>query len=417
MTEITGRENMEETVVEGISKRKEPIGRNFRMVVLNSSLSTFGSAGFGVAILWLTLIITKSPVISGVADGMGALPMLFSFVAGAYIDRLPSKKRFALAISVARVLSIPALFVAEYSASLFLETAAIYIVAFMIGLGTDIINSTGSSWTKQFLSESQYTRGSSLMQSATAFAQSLSFVAAGVIILFGLQFTILSFSAIFAISAIPILFIRGDRLEIPPSESSMQSSLMNGVKYLFRDSRLRAVVILSLAVNLAFGAVGIFFAVLVEQQFALSAIYFTLLFAALTAGIVVGSVLGSMAKGKIGGYAITTILAIGISMALFGQIGNIYLDYPVSAFIGLMIGLVNVVLMSAMMKIVDQEMMARVMGGIKTFAVSLTFLSGAIGGILIRLFTLSGAFMVIGIILVATSAVPVFFRDFYRTTV
>lgn len=394
-----------------------PIGRNFWMVVLNSSISTLGTGGFGLAIIWITLALTNSTVIAGFADGMGAAPLFLSFVFGAYIDSLVSKKKISIIASVVRTVSILALILALESSDTLVVVAAIYLVAFSIGLNSDILSSTGASWTKQFLQDSQYKKGTSLMQSASALSQSFSFIVAGVLILFGFHFAVYGFAAIFAVSTIPLLLIKNDSLDTVPEKKPLHSSMIHGISYIASNRSLIAIIIMSLIVNLAFGTIGIFAAFLVEDKLVLPAIYFTTFFVLLTVGIFLGSALGQKVKGKVGPYTVLTLLAIGILYMLFGKTGSIYLDFPISFVIGTLIGLINVVAMTSMVKIVQQDMMARVMGAIKTFAVSLTFISGALGGVMIALISLDWSFYVIGGVILISAAIPLLFREYYNISI
>jgi len=112
-----------------------------------------------------------------------------------------------------------------------------------------------------------------------------------------------------------------------------------------------------------------------------------------------------------------TILPIGLLLFLVGILKSVYPDFAITSVIGLLIGVINVVINTAIIKIVDQEMMGRVSGVIKTFGVSLTFLSGTIGGILIQVLTLQGSFYMIGAIVCVISFTPVAFREFYNLRV
>lgn len=396
------------------SQIRNPIGRNFWMVVLNSGISTLGTAGFGLAIIWITLALTNSTVIAGFADGMGAAPLFLSFAFGAYIDSLTSKKRMAIIASVARIVSIMVLIIALESSSTLVTVAAIYMVAFSIGLNSDILSSVGASWTKQFLNDAQYKKGTSLMQSATSLAQSVSFVIAGVLIIFGFYVAVYGFAVIFAVSTIPLFLIRNDQLETVPEKKPLHSSMIHGLSYISSSRSLIAIIITSLVVNLAFGTIGIFAAFLVEEELVLPAVYFTAFFVLLTIGIFFGSVMGQKVSGKIGPFTVVSLLAIGFLYMLYGGTEDIYIDFIVSFSIGTLIGLINVVAMTAMVKVVKQEMMARVMGAIKTFAVSLTFVSGVLGGIMIALISLEWSFYVIGGVIVLSAIIPLLSREYYN---
>ena len=193
--------------------------------------------------------------------------------------------------------------------------------------------------------------------------------------------------------------------------------MKEGLKFIFGDKRLRGLVIIIMAINLTIGTVGIFLVYLVEVQFRLSAIYYTTLALCVTLGAIAGSIAGSKVRGKVGHYSIGTIFPIAMLLLAIGNLNTIYPDYAALIGVGILVGIVNVVVNTAVMKIVDQEMMARVSGTLNTFGVSITFVSGAIGGALIGLLTLRGAFILISIILGAVSFIPLLFRDFFNLKV
>ncbi len=396
---------------------KVPFSRNYKLVVFNSAISRTGTAGFQLAILWIALLLTKSPILAGFADGMSALPLMFSFVFGAIVDRLFSKKALAIMISVFRAASILVLFVAISQSSLILEVISIYSVAFVIGMSTDFLNAIRSSWSKQFMEESQYQSGVSLAQSISAIAEAVGYAVSGILILLGLQFAIYSFAIIFAVSIAPLVLVGKEKTENVAREKDLKSSVREGMKFIFGDSRLRALVIIVVAINLTIGTVGIFMVYLVEVHFRLSAVYYTSMALSVTIGVIVGSVLGSKARGKLGHYSIGTIFSIALLLLAIGNFGSIYPDYAAILGIGTLVGVVNVVTNTAIIRIVDQEMMGRISGAFNTFGVSITFISGAIGGVLIQLLTIRGAFVLISIILGVVSFIPLLFRDLFNLKV
>lgn len=386
------------------------------MLILNNSISFAGLSGFSLAIVWITLAITNSAVLSGFADGMSALPLFLSFAFGAYVDRLASKRNLAILVSVARVVTILVLFIAVEYDSLFLAVASIYSVAFVIGLTTDVMDSISSTWTKQFLTEDTYLKGTSRLKSATSLAQGTGYAISGAIILLGIAPAIIAFAILFAISTLPLFLVSNDHTEDVSMETRIQSSMMNGIRYIFGDGRLKAMILITLVVNLAFGMAGLFFAVLVQDSFSLPAIYYTTLYLSLTAGIFMGSIIGGKVSGKLGFYTIVTLAPIGLLLFLIGSMNSIFLDYPLAFLIGLAIGVINVKVTAALVKFVEQTMMARVMGAVKTFAISLTFVSGAIGGVLLRFFGLSHSFYIVGGIILVSAFIPLVFKDYYNAT-
>ena len=77
-------------------------------------------------------------------------------------------------------------------------------------------------------------------------------------------------------------------------------------------------------------------AYLIQDQFRLSAIYFTMLGVSLALGVIFGSAMGSLARGKVGPYSIFTITPIGGLLFLVGINRSIYPDYAMIAVIGIL---------------------------------------------------------------------------------
>ena len=121
----------------GNDKDRLHFSRNFKLLVATGAISKTGIAGFQIAVLWIALLLTRSSILAGLADGMAVLPLIFSFVFGAYVDRQASKKWLALLVSTTRVLSIFALFISLFIDDLLVKTLSIYFVAFVVGLSTD----------------------------------------------------------------------------------------------------------------------------------------------------------------------------------------------------------------------------------------------------------------------------------------
>ena len=79
--------------------------KNFRWLGASMLLNSVGMMGEAVALGWLTLELTSSPLLVGVAMGMRALPLLFVGVpAGALADRVP-RHRLLMATGVGQALT------------------------------------------------------------------------------------------------------------------------------------------------------------------------------------------------------------------------------------------------------------------------------------------------------------------------
>lgn len=406
MTESTSSEN----TTSGISS-------NFKFMTAHTAIARTASSAFAISVIWITLKLTSSPLISGFADGMVSLPLFMSFFFGAYIDHLKSKKALAVLSSAIRSAIVLVLILAVLCNVFWLRVLAIYAVAFAIGMTSDILNSIRGSWTKQFLGATQYKSGMSLLESLSTIAQSIGFLLSAVMLTFGIIPAAYGLSLIFLASIFPLLMIRdrdaGVAVETEPYGQSMKS----GLAYIGKSGILKAVIVITLFVNLSFGAVGIFFAYLVDIVFQLPALYYGFLFFSLTLGIVGGSMIASKVKGKLGLLNAFLISGIGILMMSLSLFNSIYPDYALSFGMGFFIGVTNVISQTGILSIVKQEMMARVTGAFSTFGLGVTFLSGAIGGILISTFTLNWSFVIIGAIVITVGILATGFKDYYNLKV
>ncbi len=66
---------------------KEQFDKRFKFIVANSSISRFGLSAFNIIIIWVVLFETKNAFLAGLGDGLLSLPLFFSFLIGALIDR------------------------------------------------------------------------------------------------------------------------------------------------------------------------------------------------------------------------------------------------------------------------------------------------------------------------------------------
>lgn len=393
------------------------ISSNFKFMTAHTAIARTASSAFAISIIWITLKLTYSPLISGFADGMISLPLFMSFVFGAYIDHMKTKKGLSILSSSVRSVSVLILVIAVLYNIFWVRVLAIYTVAFVIGMTSDILNSIRGSWTKQFLNETQYKSGMSLLESVSTVAQGAGYVISSFMLVFGIVTATYGISLIFLVSVFPLIMIRdrdgGVVVETEPFGKSMRS----GLSYIGKSGVLKAGIYITLFANLAFGAIGIFFAYLVDIVFQMTALYYGLLFFSLTLGIVAGSITASKVKGKLGLLNAIFVSGIGILMMSLSLFNTIYPDFAISFGMGLFIGIVNVISQAGILSVVKQEMMARVTGAISTFGLGITFLSGGIGGTLISVFTLNWSFVIIGAIVVGVGISATVFKDYYNLRV
>jgi MFS family permease len=369
--------------------------KNFNLMVVNMGLSRFGISAFNLIILWIILFETHSPFLSGLGDGILSAPLFFSFIVGAFVDKSGKKKALIIVAGVARALTLSLIFLGFYIDNVILIVISIYVSGFLIGFTSDILSAVNASWTKKFLDEEHYKTGSSLVQSVSSIAEGAGYIASGLLLAAGFAQSFLSIFVVFIVSIIPILFIK--TTEVSSSESAIDS-VKQGLKFIMSSKPIIQILIIALLGNMIFGMAGVMFTALVQLHFKLPAIYISMIFSIVMVGIVIGSLLVAKVKGKLGSISILSYFIIGFSLCSITIIQNIFLIILPVLIIGIVIGIINVLVNTAILKILPENMMARIQGAFNTFSLAATFVSGMIGGVVIQLTSSTTAFLIIGML-------------------
>ncbi|MEM4058810.1 MAG: MFS transporter [Thermoplasmata archaeon] len=382
--------------------------KNFRLMTANMGISRFGVSSFNLMIIWVLLYETHSPFLSGLGDGILSLPLFFSFIVGALIDKSGTKKAITVWTSVGRALSLSTIFFGFYVNNVMLIVIAIYVTGFLIGFTSDILNSVRASWTKQFLSEGQYKSGSSIFQTVSSIAEGAGYIASGLLLALGFLQSFISIFIIFIISLAPLLFMNVE--ESTESKTAMES-IIEGLKFIKKSKAIVQIMIIALFTNMIFGMSGILFTALVQIHFKLPAIYVSIVFSIFIVGMVIGSLLAQKVKGRVGLISISSYAIMGGSIFSVSILNNIFLIFVPGLIIGLFIGIINVVINTAILKILPQNLMARIQGAFNTFSLAATFVSGMLGGLLIQFTSATESFMAIGLLILIISPMWIMFRE------
>ncbi|QRF75800.1 H+ Antiporter protein [Thermoplasmatales archaeon] len=388
---------------------------NFRMMIASFAVSRIGISSFSIMVLWITLRITGSPVIAGFADGLFSVPLLFSFLVGTLVDRSMHKKMISIVAMIARGFAVFLIFLAAISHIYGVEIFLIYLSVVLVGFTSDVTNSIRSVWFKIFLSEERYQKGSAIMNGIGSIAEALGYVMAGVFLFIGTGEGTTALAIVFLLSTIPLIFIRYRDREIP--KTSVSDGLRGGFSFLLKDRFLQEALFLSLIANMSVAMIGIAFTVLVQEIFHLPAIYLSLVFIAISAGIAAGSLPGAKLRGRLDRIVMPLLLVVGLAFVSVNFIRTVYFLYIPIFVMGAMIGMINPPINSILYKRIPSDIMARIMGLFNTMALSMTFLSGAIGGVIIQLTSSRSLFIVIGVLIVACALVVPLLGEFRKAVV
>ncbi|MGC8561929.1 MAG: MFS transporter [Thermoplasmata archaeon] len=382
----------------------------FKYLVVNAGISRFGLASFNLIVIWIILFETKNAFLAGLGDGILSLPLFFSFIIGALIDKTTNKRLIAILVSFLRAVFLVLVLYGFYTQSLPIILISIYASGFMLGLTSDIINSVRATWTKELLTKEQYKSGSSISSMATYIAEGAGYLFSGLILILGFYHSFEVLIAVFALALIPLLFISTD---FKPEETSAWQSMRDGIAFIRKRKEIVQLMIIVLVLNITFGMIGIIFISLVQIKFQLPSIYASIVFSMFILGLILGSGMGTKVKGKLGSISMVIFFITGVSIASVSYINSIFIIFIPAVIIGVLIGIANVLYSSSMLHIVNQEFMARISGAFNTFSVAATFSSGMLGGAIIQLTSVTDSFLVVGLFVVASVALWPFFREIY----
>lgn len=391
------------------------LNRDFKILVSNRGISTFGLSSFNLIILWVILSVTSNNAfLAGLGDGLISLPLFLSFFVGAIIDSSTHKKVLAYFGSLLRAVFLVSVLIGFYYNNSILILFSIYASAFMVGFTSDILNSIRANWTKQFLVEESYKIGSSFANSVSYAAEGAGYAASGLFLAIGAVHSFEAIILVFIVALIPLFLIHPD--EITEKKNTIDTA-REGFRFIVRTKSVKQVMVIALITNLVFGMSGIIFIALVKIKLGLPPYYVSIVFLLFIVGMIFGSAFAPRFKGKIGKFCVIAFFFLGLGMLVIPLLNNIFYIVIPTLFIGVLIGLVNVFLNTAFLKIIPMEMMARVNGAFNTFSLGATFSSGMIAGVIIQLTSVSVSFYVIGISVLIATPLWLIFRELYSLTV
>jgi MFS family permease len=387
----------------------------FKLMVASGFTSRIGTTAFSISILWITLDLTNSALIAGLADGFFTLPLIFSFYFGALIDRSRKKKDIAIISTLVRASAIMLILMAILVRGYFLIIFLIYLCVVVTGTMSDILNSIRSVWTKTLLKEDQYQKGASLSSGFYSVAEVVGYALSGIVLYLGYSTTVFLLAAVFIISVIPIAFIK-EKVETGKamSETNVGSDILDGVSFIRRNRSLVQLIIIMIFANFVIAMIGIGFTFMIEKVLILPAFYLSIIFIALSSGIGLGAIPGGYIRGTLGVVVSPLLAIIGIAFISLIATQDVFIFTGLVFAIGFAIGVINPVVDTVFIRKVPKEMMARIQGAVNTFALSATFLSGTIAGAIIQFTSVNSLFIIIGSATVIVGMAFIFMRDLSR---
>jgi len=370
--------------------------RDFLLLWSGQTVSRLGSQVSNIALPLLALALTRSPPQAGFIAAAQSLPyLLLSLPAGALVDRW-DRKRVMIVCDAARFLtmaSIPLAYVAGR-----LEVAQLYAVALVMGLALVFFDAAEFAALPRVVPESQLTRAAGLNATAESGAYLVGPGLAGVLIglarstVPGAALAYLVDSLSYLISLLTLGFIRlpfQDGQATPPhvalSLRAVRAEIIEGVRFLWAQRRLRAIALLSTAINLLDGPMMLAVIVLARDELHADARTIGLIFSVAGAGELLGSFLAPWveARVRLGRALIGAVAVWALAMPLEAAAVSPLMLIAGAALADMMIPIYNVTQVAYRLSLIPDALQGRVNSAYRLPSYGSQLIGTAVGGVLI----------------------------------
>lgn len=387
--------------------------RDFRLLWLGQSVSILGDQFYLVALPWLVLYLTGSALALGSVLLTATLARVaFQLLGGAISDMVSQRKMMIVSSGVrAVVCAVLSSLVLSHQIRLW----QLFIIVAVFGMADAFFAPALKAFIPTVVAKENLVAGNSLLNGSSLLAMFIGPSLAGLLIAVvgtGGAFAIDTGSFIFVM--ICLFLMKGhpsplSNLEQTTTKTTTSGtsqliwSIWEGLSYTWREPTLRALLIITAAVEFAFaGPFTVGLAALANIKFAGGATAFGAMLSSLGGGLVVGTlVVNSMhAKFSFEKTILWLTTGLGIGLALLGIVPNVIWACALMVLIGIVAGYTQVLVSTWLQTKSDPQMRGRVMSVVMLSAYGLTPLSFVITGALTQHVSVSFMFLVTGILLV-----------------
>ncbi|HXF62143.1 MAG TPA: MFS transporter [Caldilineaceae bacterium] len=397
--------------------------RNFRLLWLGQLVSMLGDQVHLIAMPWLVLQLTGSPLALGTVLALGGIPRaLLMLIGGALTDRF-SPRAILLASALLR-LALTAL-LAALVWGVAIELWNLYAIALVFGVVDAFSFPAGAAMMPEILAPEQLQAGNALNQGSFQLTQLVGPALAGLLIallggsatgpdgemapgLAGIAAAFAFDSLTFLISAATLWRIRmPERPRIAPGEQqNVWAAIRAGIVYVWRDPTLRGIFTVVAAINFLFaGPLVVGAPVLADTRFAEGAAGYGMVIAALGGGSLAGTLLAGLlpppSPRRLGPLLLGLAALLGVGLATIGFLWSTWAAAAVTLLMGAANGYVGILYLTWLQKAAPAAMMGRVMSLQMFASVGLVPVSMALAGALIQV-SITGFLASAGLLLAAT---------------
>jgi MFS family permease len=282
----------------------------FRNLWLAQTVSLLGSQVTLVAFPLLALMLLHASVGQvSVLWAMGFIPvLLLGLPAGAWVERVRRRPVLITSniVSGLATASIPVAYALHDLAIL-----QVYLVAFVVGLGTLFFEVANLSYLPSLIREDQLTEGNARLEGAQSIAQLAGPSLGGILVeAVTAPVAIIADAASYALSAVLLLFIRDQERQPEPAKQHLRNEIREGLHFIATHAVLRPVCLCTATGNLAGAAILALQIVYAQRTLHLSPALIGIVLAVGNAGGLVGSLLAAPLSRRLTAGTMTVISAV-----------------------------------------------------------------------------------------------------------
>ncbi len=378
--------------------------RAFRLLFAGSSISVVGDQFTLVALPWLVLQLTGNPAQLGLVLAVMALPRaVLILVGGAVVDRMSARHVLinARAANAILVGSLAALVLGGA-----IRMWMLYGLAAGIGVATAFAYPASSSLLPRMLAVEQLHAANSIMMAARQLSLLVGPALAGLLIAAstaagaaqahgtGIAFAVDAASFLVSVGSLLMIRVEGEARRPAPS-GGIIANLVEGIRVLWRDSQLRALIgYFAAGALLVSGPLQVALPLLAKTRLAQGAAAYGILMTANGAGMLLGSAVSGSVTRRTGGRLGVMLLAadtlMGLAVAILSVVHSLAAGATILLVVGVLQGALQISMLTWLQRRAPRALMGRTMSLVMFAFLGVAPLAAALAGVLANTLTLTG---------------------------
>jgi predicted MFS family arabinose efflux permease len=310
---------------------------DFKKLWTGQTISVFGSMVTRAAIPFAAILaLDAGPLDLGLLHATEAVPVLLAgLFAGAWADRV-RRRPVMIAADVGRALLLASIPLAAVLGRL--TMAYLYVVVALTAGLTVVFNVAYQAYLPGLVGRENIVEGNSKLGMSSALAEVGGFSLGGVLVqVLTAPIAIFVDAVSFLVSGVAIAAIRAPekKPERAAEDSGIGSEIVEGVRIVMRDGRLRALLLAATTVAVSGGMFGALYTIYVTRELGLSPVLWGVVVACGGIGSFAGAALAERAGRRFGlGRALVVSLAVGGTLQLLVPLAHA----PIALAVGCLVG-------------------------------------------------------------------------------